>query len=269
MATLLPNNPTPEVPHVPTKTYFVIFELQRVLVNIQNVGESDISGLVHSPADSCLDEVSLTLVGTSDLVRVRTNFIEFWEKVCALKNVFPVIWSDLPYARVRDITSFLFQECTVKPGRIFSRYDMVEMRDAGGFRHRKPISPGSLKRWGDVYYLKDLRSTLWTKPYQWNFNPMPPEDVHPDASNTLLIDGNRETTVLSPGNVLYPFPWYGPLDRHSNLVKNLFPFIENLARSGEPVRDFMKKNCSRVPGDEPLDGKAHVLVELRKWQRAK
>lgn len=265
----MPNIEAPLRAPVPMKAYFIIFEIQRVLAAIQYLGDSEVSGLVHTPLDCCYDEVSLTLVGKCDLVRVRSNFLEFWEKLSALENVFPLVWSDLQYDRVRDISSFLFQECRVKPGRIFSRYDMKEMKDKSGYKHRKPLAVDSLKKHGDVYYLKDLRETLWTRPYQWKFNPKPPEGVYPEVTNTLLIDSNRETNVTSPGNVLYTSPWHYPTDRHSNLVKNLFPFIRELAGSGENVREFMKKNRNMVPGLDPLGSKDHVVVELRKWQRAK
>lgn len=264
--TLLPNIRAPPEVDVRMKTYFVVFEIQRVLAFIQNCGESDISGLVHTPQDCCFDEVSVTLVGKSDLVRVRTNFVEFWEKLSALENVFPVIWSELRYDRVRDICSFLFQECSRKPGRIFSHYDMVEMRDRSGYKHRKPVAPGSIQRHGDVYHLKDVKEVLWSRTHNWQFNPMPPSGVHPDLTNTLLIDPNQETNISSPGNVLFPLPWHNILDRHSSLVRYLFPFIDELAHSGENVREFVKKNRFKVPGLDPVGSKSHVAVALKKWR---
>ena len=247
------------------KTYFIVFELQRVLVYAQTVSDFKNMGLVHVPSDCCFDEVSVTLVGKSDRVRVRTNFVPFWSKMCELDNVFPIIWSDMPYERVRDICSFLFQECSKKPGIVLSRYDMKSMRDSSGYFHRRPLDVGSLKKHGDIYMLKDLKDTMWDKTYTWKSTPRPPVDVYPDSRNTLLIDPNQESNITSPDNVLYPTPWYSPVDRHSCLERNLFPIIHELAQSGENVRSFMKKHRHMVPGVDPLDKKSHVREEYRKW----
>jgi hypothetical protein len=225
---------------------------------------------VHKPSHERYDEVSETLVNRSDLVRVRTSFVKFWTGLAKLDNVFPLVWSNMPDDRTTGIVKFSFQSRPRPPGRHFSRCEMYGTVDRNGSSHRKPKPHGSLKRRGEVYAVKDLKAGLWSTPYQYSFDPAPPlYDRYPNETNTLLIDPDREIAVMTPSNVLHPSPWHGPRDRHSCLLSHLFPFIRDLASSGQDVGSHVKDHRCEVEGLDPLKVDTHVCVEMRKWLRAR